>query len=191
MKKLSDFDIFDIGNKYQLVGAVYADNEQALLCLLPGEENNRPIEELRMDGEDWKKFLRQTDLLEYEMVQKSPDGSIVKAILRKTAHHVEQGIAWNVYRRDKFVCRYCGKALPLTMDHLVLLELGGPDIEANLVAACRKCNKIRGNMLYGEWLEHAYYLEVSKGLTPEQRQANRDLLGTLDSIPRKANVKSR
>jgi 5-methylcytosine-specific restriction endonuclease McrA len=37
----------------------------------------------------------------------------------------------------------------------------GASVEDNLITACRKCNKTRGNMLYEDWLNSDYYKKVS------------------------------
>jgi len=65
----------------------------------------------------------------------------------------------------------------------VLWEDGGPTTVENMVAACRKCNKTRGNTEYSKWLKHSYYRKVSSGLTPAAREANAALLDTLGDIP--------
>lgn len=150
------------------------------------------VKTLEMNADDWQKFLRQTDLLETEVLAKASDGTLAKIILRKSERQIDAGVQWRVYKRDGYRCRYCGKDdLPLTVDHLVTHEEGGPMTEENLVAADRKCNKVRGNLSYEEWLKHPRYLETSKNLTPEVRAANEALVATLDKIPRKAHVKSR
>ena len=61
------------------------------------------------DTEDWKKVLRQTDLLETEVLALSEDGKLTKAILRKSQRQIEARISWNVFRRDGYRCRYCGR----------------------------------------------------------------------------------
>jgi 5-methylcytosine-specific restriction endonuclease McrA len=51
-------------------------------------------------------------------------------------------------------CCWCGLSMDrtgkggrgATLDHIVPLAKGGPDIEANLTAACRTCNAARGDM---------------------------------------------
>ena len=60
---------------------------------------------------------------------------LYKAVIRKCQRNIEQGVSWNVFRRDGYACRYCGnKEVPLTVDHLVLWEESGPSTEANLVS---------------------------------------------------------
>ena len=50
---------------------------------------------------------------------------------------------FEVLRRDSYTCRYCGAQapdVPLTVDHVVPVALGGGDEPSNLVTACRDCN---------------------------------------------------
>ncbi len=190
--RFQDLDLYQVGNTIQLVGAIYQGQGRSLLCYFPEEDDGSPTEHLDMSSEQWKVFLRQTDLLETEILEKAEDGTLTKAILRKSQRQIETGVQWRVFRRDNYRCRYCGKDdVPLTVDHLVLWEAGGPTIEENLVSACRRCNKTRGNTSYADWLRNPYYLKASRNLTPEVRAANETLLGTLSQIPRQRIVRSR
>lgn len=52
-------------------------------------------------------------------------------------------LRYEVLRRDGHACRYCGRSapdVPLTVDHVVPVALGGNDEPSNLVTACRDCN---------------------------------------------------
>jgi hypothetical protein len=190
--KLKDIDLCAIGNTIQMAGAVYSGDGKAFLCLFPDERHDLPLEVLEMDSEDWKVFLRQTDLMETQVMAKAADGTLTKAMIRKSTRVVDTTISWNVFRRDNYTCRYCGNnKIPLTVDHLVLWEEGGPSTEANMVSACKKCNKTRGNKQFSEWLQDTHYRRVSVNLLPEVRAANEALLATLASIPRKLHVASR
>lgn len=191
--KLSDIDIKKFGNTINLVGSIYEGEGHTLLCFFPGETaDGSSAVTLDMTPGDWETLLRQTDLMETEVLQKAKDGMVVKAIVRKCQRNLDQGVSWRVFKRDGYQCRYCGADnLPLTIDHLVLWEEGGPTTEANLVAACRKCNKTRGNTQYADWLKHPFYLGTSKRLSAATRAANEAVLGTLDKIPRLIHVKSR
>ncbi len=194
MASIKDIDIYAIGNTIQMVGAVYADSENTYLCLFPEDHEAGDFRQvpLQMDVEDWKVFLRQSDLMETEVLTKTSDGILAKAIIRKTSRTVEQNVNWNCFRRDNYTCRYCGNdKTPLTVDHLVRWEDGGPSIEANMLSACRKCNKTRGNKSFADWITDPYYLRVSKGLPDSVREANVAVLATLDAIPRKYHVTSR
>lgn len=207
MAQLKDVNLLSFGNTINLAGAVYLGEGKAYLVMLPeslGSLTVRPpnklshephfvedrsgeayeLEELTLSREDWTTFLRQTDLLETEVLQKAgEDGKLVKAIVRKSQRQISQDVSWQVFRRDGYSCRYCGtNDSPLTVDHLVLWEDGGPSEAPNLLSACKKCNNRRGNSTYEEWLKDDYYLRVSANLTAETRQANQDIVKTLDGI---------
>lgn len=50
-----------------------------------------------------------------------------------------------VFRRDGYVCQYCGKHTPeLTIDHVIPRHMGGRHIWTNVVAACPACNHRKG-----------------------------------------------
>lgn len=58
---------------------------------------------------------------------------------------------YDVYRRDKYTCQYCGsnenqetQAPLLTLDHIVAKIDGGIDHPSNLITCCRQCNSIKG-----------------------------------------------
>jgi len=198
--KLDELNILDIGNTIQIAGVIYAGRvkgeDMALLCNFPDDVAGRPgrVEYLDMDSEDWKRFLRQTDLLETEVLQRAADGSLTKAILRKCQRQIDALLSWKVFRRDNFACRYCGKPggdVVLTVDHIITWESGGPTIEENLLTACKKCNKVRGDTPYERWLEHPYYKDVSQGLSALFRSDNQAILAELDAIPKVAHVRSR
>lgn len=182
--KIKDLNLLSIGNTIQLAGAIYSGEGRTFLCLFPGEALDEEVQQLDMDQAEWEVFIRQTDLLEVEALVKGDNDIIGKAIVRKSTRQIDQGVSWKVYKRDGYACRYCGNNdTPLTMDHLIPWEMGGPNTEVNLVAACRKCNKTRGNTLYADWLQHPHYLRVSKALSPAARTMNEAVLRTLDAIP--------
>lgn len=193
-KTLEDLDLLELGHTIQLSGVVYAGEKDLFLCMLPSDPwEGRELHMLDLSQEDWKKVIRQTDLLETEILEKAEDGKLVKALIRKSTRQVEQGVSWSVYARDHYHCRYCGAGdgVPLTVDHLVLWEEGGPTIEENLVTACRRCNRTRGRTPYGEWLVSPYYKRVSKNLPPAIQWQNNELLETLDKIPKRVHTRGR
>lgn len=50
-----------------------------------------------------------------------------------------------VYRRDGFKCRYCGKRpRPIHLDHIIPVCQGGSNHPDNLVTACPDCNLKKG-----------------------------------------------
>jgi hypothetical protein len=191
--KLSDLNLLSFGNSILMTGVIFEGEGKTLLCFLPGEsEPTNVLDRLDMDLDDWTKLIRQTDIMETEILQKAKDGTITKAILRKSQRQIDAQVSWKVFRRDGYRCRYCGRDdAPLTVDHLILWEEGGPSIEQNLVSSCKKDNKARGNTQYRDWLTHPHYVRVSAALDEAGRQANRALLETLDKIPKAAHLRSR
>lgn len=189
--KLRDLNILSFGEDIGLTGAVFSStcNTGCLICMYPEqpEPSLENVELLNMDLEDWKTVLRQLDLQETEVKVKDPEtGEIVKALLRKTQRVIENRVSWAVFKRDHYHCRYCGKdGVPLTVDHLICWEDGGPSIEDNLVAACRLCNKARGDTEYAAWLRSPYYQKVSRNLPMAVVEANEKLIPTLKLIPRR------
>jgi len=49
-----------------------------------------------------------------------------------------------VLERDRWSCVYCGQAAN-QVDHVVPRNHGGSDLPNNLVAACAKCNNLKGS----------------------------------------------
>lgn len=191
--KLDDLNLHDVGVTIGLVGAVFADTETSYLCMFPDQDVfESDTRQLRMNLEDWQKFMRQLDLREVEVLQRDTGGKLVKSILRKSQRVIDSRVSWAVYMRDSYRCRYCGReGIPMTVDHLVLWEEGGPSIEDNLVTACRKCNKARGNTQYADWLMSPYYARVSANLPGKVINANQVVAATLDNIPRRYSERSR
>ena len=194
--KFSDIKLTELGTTIQMAGAIYAGNDRTFVFPFPGclRDTRLPehligeqghVHTVEMTTEDWKTLLRQTDLVEVEAIVQAKDGELYKALIRKSQRQVDTQVQWNVYRRDNFMCRYCGtEKSPLTVDHLVRWEDGGPTIEENLVAACRKCNKVRGDTAYAAWLRHPYYVEHSQKVSFAYQELNRRIADTLANIPR-------
>ena len=190
--QFDQLNLLSIGNTVQIAGVIYAGEGRSLLCYFPAEQHQLPAEILEMTQEQWIAFLHQTDVMETEVLTKASDGTLAKAILRKSQRQIDTSVQWYVWRRDSYACRYCGAfTVPLTVDHLVLWEEGGPSTPDNLLASCKKCNKTRGNMQYSEWLRHPRYVSLSQRLAPEVRAANEALVATLDKIPRRLHARSR
>ncbi len=56
---------------------------------------------------------------------------------------VSRRLRFEILRRDGHTCRYCGAQapdVPLTVDHVIPVTLGGGDEPMNLVTACQPCN---------------------------------------------------
>lgn len=184
--KLEELDLHEVGVSIQMVGVVFEDARDRLRMMVPfpGESSAGPVVSLDMTLPEWQTFLAQTDSVEVQALVRDADGGVGRAVVRKCERQISQNVSWAVFRRDFYRCRYCGNGeVPLTVDHLVLWEDGGPSTEANLVASCKKCNNTRGNTPYAEWLKSSYYAKVSRTLPPAIQEANELLVYTLSSIP--------
>lgn len=110
---------------------------------------------------------------------------------------VSRRLRYEILRRDNHTCRYCGAAapaVPLCVDHVTPVALGGTDIPDNLVTACEPCNsgKSSGNpdatlvanvqqhhLRWGHALELA--AQVQAGKRDEQETACRAFAHAWDS----------
>ena len=64
------------------------------------------------------------------------------AKIRRVA--ISKRTRFEVFKRDKFTCQYCGKHPPeviLEVDHITPVAEGGTNEEANLITSCRDCNR--------------------------------------------------
>ena len=189
---IRDINTLEFGNTIKISGLIMSNQDgQVYNILTPATDlkdlNYDSMEILDLDSTEWVELIRQLDIIETECIRDD-----AKVILRKSQQIVDNAVYWAVYRRDNYSCRYCAKNdVPLTDDHVVTGENNGPTAVENGVTACRKCNKKRGNLDYGSWLQHSYYLERSKYLTDKVRQQNEELVKQLSNIPLVVNVRSR
>ncbi|MEV6730680.1 HNH endonuclease [Streptomyces sp. NPDC051364] len=65
---------------------------------------------------------------------------------------VSKRLRYEILRRDNHTCRYCGAAapaVPLRIDHVVPVALGGTDTADNLVTSCEPCNNGKSSSTVG------------------------------------------
>ena len=194
--KLTDVNLYDIGNTIQMAGVIWTgqDGVPTFITTFPGKkEDFKDVKIMTMSLEDWKTLLLQTDVLETEMFLADPSGKVVKSIYRKTQRQIDSYVQWQAFARDNYTCRYCGRTgIPLTVDHVDLFENGGAAILENFISACKNCNKERGNMPYDVWLQSNQYTIRSKNLPEDVKQLNLAVVATLDDLKTKRiAVKSR
>lgn len=184
--KLSDLDLMDVGNTILISGGVWSGNGKTYIALFPNEELEE-IELLDMTREEWEKFIFQADMSDTWV--KTPEGKIV---FRKSQRQIDTHVTWKRFHMDNYTCRYCGKnGVPLTVDHLVLWEEGGPTILDNLLTSCKRCNKVRGNSSYEDWLNSPHYQKTKNGLAAGVHESNMAILPKLAKIPVVLHKRSR
>lgn len=61
--------------------------------------------------------------------------------------HLSQKTRFEVFKRDSFVCQYCGQSAPeviLHVDHIKPVAMGGDNDLINLITSCFQCNSGKG-----------------------------------------------
>ena len=61
--------------------------------------------------------------------------------------HISKRARFEIFKRDGFMCRYCGRSAPgvvLHVDHVKPLAKGGEDREENMITSCEDCNFGKG-----------------------------------------------
>ncbi|MEJ2055100.1 MAG: HNH endonuclease [Calditrichaceae bacterium] len=98
-------------------------------------------------------FLNKVQLVErysesiHSISSEMPSPSVVR--LGRYVHKPHKRVQLNrknILKRDKNICQYCGhNSQPMTIDHIIPKCFGGKDTWDNLVCACPKCNRNKGN----------------------------------------------
>ena len=172
------------GNELTIVGLVVGNGLEKEIIMFPEDGPLQAFKVLEVNQEELLKIFEQLDTLAVTGVE--------KVVLRKSQRNIEQGISWEVFRRDNFTCRYCGADnVPMTVDHVVRWENLGQSVADNLICACRKCNKTRGNTEYPDWLTSQYYLDLVSKLPKEFHERNVKAWEVAKAIPLRPRQRSR
>lgn len=84
-----------------------------------------------------------------EQIVECPEPMVAPAPKRKA---VSAGSRFEIFKRDRFTCQYCGPHPPgvlLHVDHIVAVASGGTNDLHNLVTACEPCNLGKGARALG------------------------------------------
>lgn len=111
---------------------------------------------------------------------------------------LSQRVRFEVFKRDRFTCAYCGKRPPevmLEVDHVVPICAGGSDDILNLVTACVACNRGKAGVPLGNvapavdemallesaqaMLERAEALRRASAAADAQRKAEEEAIDTV------------
>ena len=77
------------------------------------------------------------------------DREIWDSLCRVERGHVSKKLRLEIYKRDGFRCRCCGRTdteVDLEIDHIKPISKGGKSTYDNLQTLCRDCNQKKGNM---------------------------------------------
>lgn len=178
-----------LGSVLKIAGLVFQGQGETLKVLFPDAEKLEGFNVLTRD--QFKDFIKMVDFQETEII----DGdSLKKVIVRKSQRQIDPHVQWEVFHRDGYRCRYCGRkggGVQMTYDHVKLWEDGGETSVENGVCACKRCNNRRGRMDYKEWLESDPYRHYSKGLAASVVNQNKELAKRYESFPLRKSTRSR
>jgi len=84
----------------------------------------------------------------HSISQKFPLPSVIRLIrMVKRLRPIVKLTRKEIFRRDNFTCQYCGRqTINLTIDHVIPRRLGGKTDWNNVVAACPRCNHLKGGL---------------------------------------------
>lgn len=83
-------------------------------------------------------------------------------------------VRFEVFKRDRFTCSYCGRTPPeilLEVDHVIPRAAGGSDDFDNLLTSCRDCNRGKSARLLAEGSAPAVRAEALEELQHRIEQA--------------------
>lgn len=148
--------------KRRLSGDAY---EVQFYSWFDGEPSNREVKQLAyFDGASWyaeeEDWVRagskgignnQEEAVDYWREMKKIDARYVRqertprksSKRRNKAGAAIRKLRFDVFMRDGFKCRYCGRSPPaveLHVDHVVPISKGGTDNLSNMAASCAECN---------------------------------------------------
>lgn len=82
-------------------------------------------------------------------------------------------IRFEVFKRDKFTCQYCGRMSPdviLEVDHIEPVAEGGDNEITNLITSCRDCNRGKGKTRISDSKAISFQQEALKDLAEKKEQ---------------------
>jgi 5-methylcytosine-specific restriction endonuclease McrA len=86
--------------------------------------------------EEYKKFLL-IDAVNVPFYKKDKNARLFQRNAKEWYRLIKE-----VFKRDNYICQYCGKAGgKLEADHVIPFSKGGKDTIENLVTSCQKCNR--------------------------------------------------
>lgn len=181
MKKINfnEIDILRFGNEIQTVGTVLSDSTTLYLLEYPAADfSEKEIKQIVLTETDWQKLLTQLDTCETAVTWGDK-----KAFVRKSQRVIDSFVCWQAYKRDGYTCRYCGRDnLPLTVDHVILWEEGGPSVLENLITCCKPCNRERGSLPFASWIASSFYKRNLNNIPEALVAANSDVLSNLEHL---------
>ena len=115
-------------------------------------QENRSIQEmirtLAREGLFYRLFPQMIAAItegNYEILDDYIDDGFGDIADRYHRSRISNELRWQIWQRDKFICRSCGSQYMLTVDHIVPVSKGGKPIPENLQTLCKECNAKKGS----------------------------------------------
>jgi 5-methylcytosine-specific restriction endonuclease McrA len=115
------------------------------------QEKNKPIK-LKMKRDTYAKRVKEGRQKNYKTDPLTRREIKNRYRVKKLNVPSEKYSAKKIFEKFNFICAYCSNDAT-ELDHVIPISRGGPDVESNLVAACKSCNCSKGNKTIEEWIE--------------------------------------
>jgi len=109
----------------------------------------------KKQNEYWKKYfklnrdkIRKRNREKFKEKYKTDELFREKYLLKSGKRRLK--IRFEIFKRDKFTCQYCGRKAPnviLHIDHIQPKSKGGLNNKLNLITSCEECNLGKGNLI--------------------------------------------
>jgi hypothetical protein len=115
---------------------IYLEDEQWLDQII--------LPKARSYGDSW--IVLNSETLERAWLTSTPDintNKIESAKPSKRSRSINPALRFEIFRRDNFTCRYCGRRpteVKLQVDHIIPWSKGGSNEISNLCTSCSECN---------------------------------------------------
>jgi hypothetical protein len=166
-----------IKSSLELEGTVWRDPDSDKTYILPlcREIEMQPPSLLVIDDVSELEMLNHAFLVDCERFfgKRRKAAKAAVGIARSKAN---QSLIWEVFRRDKFCCFYCGYDTGvLTYDHYLPVSLGGLTNLENGRAACKWCNQIKADREPEDWEASKTLRERRELVKKQKHHANRSV----------------
>ena len=133
-------------SQQKLADTICVDRKTASRTLLSLVDHGVLLGEKRVDNERGFSYWVYSDIM-FPLELEYGEGCS-KDMVRRGRKGISQRVRFEVLRRNKFCCSYCGKAAVdgyrLVIDHIKPVSKGGTNDIDNLTASCDDCNNGKG-----------------------------------------------
>lgn len=123
-----------------------------------------------------KWFTRQCPICETKFSTNRPSQKFCtrkcsQVFHKKKYHEIKSLKEWDIFLRDGFKCRYCGKTADdarLRIDHIYPISKGGKSEFGNLITVCDPCNGVKKDKIMPMQMMFAFWDKADGAFTYEE-----------------------